>query len=215
MKRFLTVAMLAALCAGVQAMDESVLRILLVGSPEQARAWADGAGDALNQDIFVDLRPLMLVADRFDPAAPEAERSAILSVYAHFLQRGARPDPWSSARVGDAARLKAILEGDPGKIGFVTATGDTLLCAAVKSGSLECLSLLLDRKADTGESDARGSTPLMYAAERGDLAMARALLDGGADPSLPGESGLTPLAAARKAGKADMARLLAERGAVD
>lgn len=215
MRRLLAATALAFLASGLPAMDDASLRLLLVGTPSELRAWADKAGPSLNQDIFVDLRPIMLVADRFDPRSSANARAEIFSVFEYFVKRGAEPDPWSCARVGDAVRLKAILDAKPDSISFLTGTGDTLLCGAAKSGSLECLSLLLSLKADPNESDARGSTPLMLAAEGGLLEIAEKLLDSGAETSLLGGDGKSALEKAVKAGQAEMARLLREKGASD
>lgn len=211
-KRLIAVFSLFFLCGGLSALDDGFLRLLFRGSFAELRAWADSAGPALNDDIFVDLRPIMLIADRFDPESPEAARAEIASMYEYLIKAGARLDPWSSARVGDLVRLKKQLADDPASKGFVTGTGDPLLCGAVKSGSFECMEFLLGLGLDPDVIDARGATPLMYAARRGDRAMAERLLGAGAGLEARDDDGKTALAYARAAKRAAMAEFLASRG---
>jgi ankyrin repeat protein len=212
--RFALVAVFMGLCAGLFALDEAALKLLFRGSPKEVRAWADKAGLSLNEDIFVDLWPLMLIADRYDADAPETARSEIRSLYEYLIERGATVDPWSSLRVGDIARFKKQVADDPTVLAFITGTGDTLLCGAVKSGSLECLEYLLSLKPDIDGIDARGATALMYAARRGDRAMAERLIEAGAGLHVRDSEGKTALDYADSGGKASMAEYLRGKGAV-
>jgi ankyrin repeat protein len=212
-KRFALAAVFICLCAGLFALDEAYLKLLFRGSPNEVRAWADKAGVSINEDIFLDLRPLMLIADRFNADAPQAERSEIRALYEYLIERGARIDPWSSVRVGDIARLKKQLTDDPAALAFITGTGDNLLCGAVKSGSLECLEYLLSLKPDVDGIDARGATALMYAARRGDRAMAERLIDAGVELDIRDDEGKTAVDYADSGGKAAIAEFLRGRGA--
>lgn len=70
--------------------------------------------------------------------------------------------------------------------------GNTALMAAVNSGNVEVIPLLLKVKANINQGNVSGETPLIRAVQRRDLQLVRTLLTAGADPdkadSLAGKS---------------------------
>lgn len=104
------------------------------------------------------------------------------------------------------------------KISAVNANGESALFSAVKGGSTNCISLLVDNGAvvDSRNNLARdftGNTPLHAAVRWNVLAVARTLISLGVDVNAQNMSGKTALADACRAGKVDMALLLIDNGA--
>jgi ankyrin repeat protein len=196
-------------------MDKDSLSRLYHGSLGEIRAWVEKAAPDLNEDIFVDLRPLMMVADRFDPEASEQARRENRAIYEYLISKGANPDPWSCARVGDIERLDAILTKDSSMLDFTTGSGDILLTGAAKSGSLACLSLLLSLRLDANATDASGATALMYAAGQGREDMIEKLLDFAAEINASDDRGMTPLRFAELRGHGEIVEFLMEKGALN
>lgn len=102
-----------------------------------------------------------------------------------LLERGASPVVTGAAQPQPSllSRMSSMPGTDDLKAGPDVPKGDRdsfqipVFCAA-RSGSAECVRLLLDRGADPNSRDSSGSTPLMSA---GSAAVVKALLDEGAD----------------------------------
>jgi ankyrin repeat protein len=84
---------------------------------------------------------------------------------------------------GPGARLPKDME----------AGGLTPLIFAVRENAMDCVSLLLDSKADVNQTTADGSSPLLVAVLNGRYEMAHYLIDRGANVSLANKKGWTPL----------------------
>ena len=114
----------------------------------------------------------------------------------------------------DLAGLTAALDADPA---VVTQTGGTnandLLGMAAATGSLQAVTLLLDRGADPAQGNVHGWTALHQAAYGDRATLAGLLLDRGAPPVAEARgAGGTPLVVALFWGNRRVAELLAARG---
>jgi ankyrin repeat protein len=93
-----------------------------------------------------------------------------------LLAAGAEMDLFTAAYLGDAARIEAILTGDPAQVRAGDAYGATALHAAAFSAMPEAFSLLIRRGADLNARDRRGRTPILVAATTGDEEFMRHVL---------------------------------------
>lgn len=82
------------------------------------------------------------------------------------------------------------------------------IVAAGQSGSIDCLNLLLAKKARIDQANSRRRTALMEAASRGFAEFVTAALIAGADPGLTDADGMTAEDLARKGGFTDIATKL-------
>jgi hypothetical protein len=89
---------------------------------------------------------------------------------------------------------------------------DSPLLAAVRSGDLDMVEVLVDAGADVN-AQAAGGSPLMSAVQSGARDMVALLLENGADANLSVRGQGTPLMTAIRTGDRDMVRLLADAGA--
>lgn len=122
-----------------------------------------------------------------------------------------------AARAGDLARVRALVENDPGVVQSVDASGATPLHHAAASNRTEVVAYLLEKAAAVDQRDAVGRTPLWLCADRGSsVDTAKLLLDKGADPNAVG-TGLgrsSPFLMAVNRGGEPLVDLLLEHGAV-
>ena len=84
---------------------------------------------------------------------------------------------------------------------------------AVKSGNVEAVRTLLQKRVDVNLAESDGMTALHWAARNNDLASARLLLRAGANTKATTRYGVTPLALAAQNGSAQMLDLLLKGGA--
>ena len=93
---------------------------------------------------------------------------------------------------------------------------ETPMCAAAFTGSLDCISLLIEAgaKIDQGRTN-NGATPLYVAAQEGHLEVVRFLVESGAskDQGTTDNYGATPLLVAAHSGHLEVVRFLVESGA--
>jgi hypothetical protein len=120
-----------------------------------------------------------------------------------------------AAAFGRVARLRELLEAEPGLVEAWSEDGFTPLHLACFAGGAETVALLVERGAPL-ETMSRHEQirvrPLGTAAFARDLESARVLLDAGADPN-GGEEGSTALLTAAANGHEELVRLLLDRGA--
>jgi ankyrin repeat protein len=178
----------------VKAGDADGLRGILQGDAEAASARDEGGDSPLMMALYHGRRDLAEL----------------------MLAHGRQPDPFEAAALGDADRLRAALDAEPGLVTKFAHDGWTLLHLAGFFGHLEAVRLLLERGADAGvfSINAMRNTPL-HAALAGPLPAegVRLLVDAGADVNARQHGGFTALHSAAQSGKTEIIDLLLDRGA--
>lgn len=200
------------------------------GSEPRRFAWAIALGHV--DDEF----------DRFDhylrhPGALDVDRATVLA--AHGLVAGdplpqptptatprprdARAQLFAAAESGDIDALRDALDTGVDRSAVVTdgsLNGCSALMLAARSGSLECVELLLATGADPHhrrpghtESPELGQTAMWWAANSGSLPIVVALVAAGADPDVPDHHGMTPIVNALSGGRYGLAEHLRSLGA--
>jgi ankyrin repeat protein len=118
-----------------------------------------------------------------------------------------------AARAGDLAKVKALIEKDPGLIRTVDSEGKTPLHGAAEIGRKEVAAYLIEKGAVVDQRDSMNRTPLWWCAARSmSLDVARLLLDKGADINATDGGWGPPLMMAAVGGSAPMVDLFLERG---
>ncbi len=137
-------------------------------------------------------------------------QAAIFSLWAPAL---VALDIHDAAKAGDLAKVKAIIEREPGLIGAKDETGRTPLHWACRGVHVDVVKYLVERGADVNAQDRSSITPLHSVASRGHLEAARVLVGAGAGLEARTAAGATPLHMAAAQGRPDAAAFLFERGA--
>lgn len=134
---------------------------------------------------------------------------------ATLTARGARPDLFDAATVGDVDRLRELLDADPAAANAQSGDGFTALHLAAFFGHPKVAELLLARGADPRAvaANATAVEPLHSAAAGGHEVIAHLLIDRGADVDAAQAGGYVPLHAAAANGDISMVALLLGRGA--
>jgi hypothetical protein len=116
---------------------------------------------------------------------------------------------------GNALELEKHLIHYPGDVNAIFRESDdnTLLHIAVKSGSVECVKVLLSRGAKPDVTNKDKNTPLHLAAQLGCMGSIKVLVENKSDLSIGDESENTPLHLAAMSGSADSVKYLIENGA--
>lgn len=120
----------------------------------------------------------------------------------------------AAAQVGDAPRLREMLSRSARHVeadGAGGATGYTPLHYAARSGSAECVALLLQHGARVDAQTAGGATPLHRAAHQGHTQVCAMLLDAGASALIADDGGETPLHKAMRERRTEAGALLLSR----
>lgn len=139
----------------------------------------------------------------FDPAAAAALRA-----------QGADLDVFDAATLGEAERLRELLDQDAALVAATTQEGYTALHLAAWSGQPKAVEVLLARGADPRASaDEAGVRPLNSAAAGGDPVVVHLLLDRGAGVDDVQDRDITPLHVAAGRNDLRMVELLLGRGA--
>lgn len=129
-------------------------------------------------------------------------------------------DIFEAAALGDAERLRELVDGDPPVVGAWSSDGAQPLHFAAFFGHPDACRLLIERGADV-DRHARGFNgvaPINSAAaidpssREASIECVRILLDAGADPNARQGGGATALHTAAMIGSREMARLLVDRG---
>jgi ankyrin repeat protein len=174
------------------------------------------AGDAAAVARLLDADPSLLGAKEGDITA------VLLAVYYRhpeigrlFTDRGARLSFGEAIALGDAGRVKSMLDADPSLVAHVSDDGFPALGLAIFFRQPEIAGWLIDKGADVNavSRNARRVGPVHAAASVGDQATMQRLLDAGADPNARQHAGWVPLHASAGSGDDAMARLLVARGA--
>ena len=117
--------------------------------------------------------------------------------------------------VGDAARVRALLQADPSLAGEWTSFGWSPLHLAAFSGNAPTARLLLERGAavNVRAKSRFRNTPLQTALLTGQHDTASLLLEHGADPLVRQAEGFAPIHEAALLGRRDLIELLLAHGA--
>lgn len=132
-----------------------------------------------------------------------------------LADRGAHPDAFDAAALGDVDRLRDLLDADADMATAHAGDGFTALHLAAWFGHVKAAELLLARGADPEAvaSNDTGLRPLHSAAAGGHTTIAHLLLDRGADVDARQHGGITPLHSAAHRADTEMVALLLSRGA--
>jgi ankyrin repeat protein len=136
---------------------------------------------------------------------------------ARELAKEAELDVFEAAALGDATRLRELLDADSTLSRARSDDDFTALHYAAFFDGPEAALLLVEHGADVNAfaDNELGVRPLNSAAAAGRLEVAAILLKHGADPNATTRSGFAPLDAARENGDEKLAELLRSRGARD
>ena len=118
-----------------------------------------------------------------------------------------------AAKAGDLAKVRIIVEKDPGTAGAKDATGRTPLHWACRGVHIDVIKYLIERGVDVNAQDNAGVSPLHSVASRGHLEAAKALIGAGARLDIKTSDQSTPLHLAAAQGRKDLAAYLLEKGA--
>jgi ankyrin repeat protein len=135
-----------------------------------------------------------------------------------LLARGSSSDIWTAAYVGNAERVRALLDLDPSLVNQSSEDGSgTPLAHAAGRGHLEVVRLLLERGADPNvpeEGNAPHGRALYASVYNRHVDVARLLLEHGANPNQEVESSADAPSIAIMNSDSKMIELLASYGAV-
>lgn len=131
-----------------------------------------------------------------------------------ILERVPEIDLHTAATVGDLARVRALVERDPGSVASYSSDGFPPLGLAAYMGHREVVEYLLSHGADVNQT---GRNPGRFTALTGAVAtryrdVAEVLLRAGADPNYSYSGGLTPVLEAAAHGDLEMLELLIAHG---
>ena len=118
-----------------------------------------------------------------------------------------------AVRAGDPARVRAVIEKDPGQINIKDENGRTPLHWAARGANNEVLAYLVEKGADLNVLDNSGTAPLHSLASRGNADGVRIVLAKGADINIKASNKSAPLHFAALGRRVEVLRLLVERKA--
>jgi len=139
--------------------------------------------------------------------------SALASAPPQSPQPGGDAAIFSAVKADDVAKVKTLVDAEPGLVGARDDTGRTPLHWAARGIGISMLALLIDRGADVNAVDRGGNAPIHSLASAGNTEGVRLLLDKGAEADLASAEGETALHLAAEAGRVEVVRLLIARKA--
>jgi ankyrin repeat protein len=155
-------------------------------------------------------------------ADPRNDSSKLFPAIARrLLERGAEATIYAAVALGDAPRVRELVQADPNALRRIDGSGG-LVTLAVNHGQIEMVRLLLDLGADVNERiilqeleepTPSWGMPLWHAALANQFDIARLLLDRGADPNANVYASGWPLRNAWGHQDGSLKKLLLARGA--
>ncbi len=132
-----------------------------------------------------------------------------------LLNRVGELDVFEAAALGDADRLWALLDADPGSLNALNDDGYTPLGLAAFFGQRDAVEVLISKGADIDlvQGSRNANTALDAAVVANRREVVRALLKAGANMNVRSAGGLAPLHKAVLNGSAEIARMLLDHGA--
>lgn len=115
--------------------------------------------------------------------------------------------------LGNAVRVKELLDADPSLLDAPGRDGRTPLHWAIARGRDEVATMLIERGARADVADGDGNTPLLLAVHGAKSGIVSVLLDKGADPGVAGQDERTPLLIACQQSANDVVEMLLQKGA--
>ena len=182
-------------------------------------AWLLERRAKVNKADLAGKTPLDLAAMAADPGNDATQ--AFPKIAQLLRSHGAQLTIAGAVALGDATRVREMVEAEPGLVRKITRSGG-LLTVAVNHGQVEMVKLLLDLGADVDERvtleewrrlTVSWGAPLWYAALGNKLEIATLLLDRGADPNANVYASGWPLRNAWNHKDGALKNLLLERGA--
>ena len=137
------------------------------------------------------------------------------SIAGIFAECGSMVDLFDACAMGDADRVRALIENFPESVIAYSQDGFYPLGLAAFFGHGEIVKLLLDQDADVNQSakNALLVQPLHAAVSNGDAKIVELLLRHGANVNARQQNGFTPLHGAAGAGRMDLVKILLDHGA--
>jgi ankyrin repeat protein len=177
----------------VKAGDIDRVEALLAADPALARAQDDAGNSAI------------LLATYY------GRKAMVERLRAHDLELNI----FEAAAIGDAERVAALAEDDPGRVNAFSHDGYTPLGLAAFFGHETIAKDLLERGADVNAASRNRMRvmPLHSAVAGGHIGIARALVERGADVNASQQDGFKPLHGAAQNGQDEMVLLLINHGA--
>lgn len=117
----------------------------------------------------------------------------------------------NACRIGDLGKVIRLI-GEETNI-FLPEKNDSLLHAAVTTGNIDIVNLLIEKGLDPNIKTPFNQTPLHFAAERGHIKVAEILLGKGAEIDIQTNSLKTPLFMAAESGNLELVKLLIKNSA--
>jgi ankyrin repeat protein len=197
----------------IQACDrngETTLHVAARASNEEMVNWLLRRRASVNKPDMQGRTPLDLAALAINPHIARI-----------LIEHGADVTIRGAVALGDASRVRELLQSDPASLHEISPNGG-LLTLAVNHGQIEMVRLLLDLGADVDERihleeleepTASWGMPLWHAALANRFEIAKLLLDRGADPNANVYASGWPLRNAWNHEDGLLRKLLLERGA--
>jgi TPR repeat protein len=138
---------------------------------------------------------------------------AVAQVLAAACGAASNTDLFDAVRVGDAEKVKVLLQADPKLAEARTEDGSTALHLAALEGQAAVAQLLLTNGAQVNARGLRDETPLHMAMYDGHREVAEVLLANGAEVNARNTDGETPLHLAARKGYAELVELLLDHHA--
>jgi uncharacterized protein len=175
------------------------------------------SGEQARAEEMIDLE------DQLVDAVDENGLSAVLTAVYHnqpgiaerLIERGAHLNIFECAATGQLARLRQLVDAEPGLVNSFAADGFQPLGLAAFFGRVEVTRFLLERGAEVNSASKNrlNVMPLHSAVANNQLEISRLLLEHGAGVDARQEQEITPLHEAAQNGDMELVLLLLEHGA--